>query len=156
MGKCPNRGCNCLAILSDGGVSASVVMYLCWFNRKTKYEQDTLIFEWFKYAGMKRTKKVILFRLPFIDDGPNIVPEAARKHMLCSRGLTILLDYGTKRWQLIRMATTTTGVLPVHKATGKPAPNAMTQHKIEPLICTRTSIMRGWQRRAQPTLLLSL
>ncbi len=32
------------------------------------------------------------------------------------------------------MATTTTGVLPVHKATGKPAPNAMTQHKIEPLM----------------------
>ena len=28
----------------------------------------------------------------------------------------------------------TTGVLPVHKATGKPAPNAMTQHKIEPLM----------------------
>ena len=61
VGKCPNRGCNCLAILSDGGVSASVVMYLCWFNRKTKYKQDALVFEWFKYAGMKRTKKVYCF-----------------------------------------------------------------------------------------------
>ena len=63
-------------ILSDGGIHASVVMYLCWFNRKTKYEQDTLVFEWFKYAGMKRTKKVYLFRLPYIDDGTNVVPEA--------------------------------------------------------------------------------
>jgi len=54
--------------------------------------------------------------------------------MLCLRGLTILLDYGTKKWRSIGMATTTTGVLPVHKATGKPAPNAMTQHKIEPLM----------------------
>jgi len=28
VGKCPNRGWNCLAILSDGGVHASVVMYV--------------------------------------------------------------------------------------------------------------------------------
>ena len=69
-----------------------------------------------------------------IDDGMNVVHEAERKHMLCSRGLTILLDYGTKRWQSIRMVTTTTGVLPVHKATGKQAPNSMTQHKIEPMM----------------------
>jgi len=80
-------------------------MYFCWFNRKTKYEQDTLVFEWFKYAGMKRTKKVYLFRLPYIDDGMNVVPEAVCKHMFCSRGLTILLDYGTKRWRSIQMAT---------------------------------------------------
>jgi hypothetical protein len=32
------------------------------------------------------------------------------------------------------MVMTTTGVLPVHKATRKPAPNTMTQHKIEPLM----------------------
>ena len=98
VGKCPNHQCDCLAILSDIGVRLSVVMYLCWFNRKTKYKQDTLIFEWFKHAGMKRTKKVFLFCLPYIDDGPNIVPETARKHMLCSRGLMFLLDYGRKRW----------------------------------------------------------
>ena len=29
---------------------------------------------------------------------------------------------------------TTAGVLPVHKATGKPSPNANTQHKMEPLM----------------------
>ncbi len=57
---------------------------LCWFNRKTKYKKDALVFEWFKYAGMKRTKKVYLFCLPYIDDGTNVVPEAVRKHMLCS------------------------------------------------------------------------
>jgi len=57
--------------------------------------------------------------LPYIDDGTNVVPEAVHKHMLCSRGLTILLDYGTKRWRSIRMAMTTTGVLPVHNAAGK-------------------------------------
>jgi len=28
VGKCPNRGWNCLEILSDGGVHASVVMYV--------------------------------------------------------------------------------------------------------------------------------
>ena len=53
----------------------SVVMYLCWFNGKTKYEQDAIVFEWFKYASMKK-KKVNLFCLPYIDDSANVVPEA--------------------------------------------------------------------------------
>ena len=97
VGKCHNIKCDCLTILSDMGVHASVLMYLCWFNRKTKYKQDTLIFEWFKYTSMKRTK-INWFCLPYIDDGTNVVPEAVRKHMLCSRGLLILLDYGQSRW----------------------------------------------------------
>jgi hypothetical protein len=132
VGKCPNKKCDCLAILSDMGVRAPVVKYLCWFNGETKYKQDTLVLGWFKYTSMKRTK-INWFCLPYIDDGTNI-PEAVRKHMLCSRGLRILLYYGQRRFRSIRTATTTTGVLPVHKATGKPAPNAITQHKIEPLM----------------------
>ena len=97
VGKCPNKNCNCLAILSDVGICLSVVMYLCWFNGKTKYKQDTLVFEWFKYTSMKRTK-VNWFCLPYIDDGMDVVPEAVRKHMLCLRGLQILLDYGRSRF----------------------------------------------------------
>ncbi len=89
--------CVCLAILFNVGVCASVFMYLCWFNGKTKYEQDTLVFEWFKYTSMKRTK-VNWFCLPYIDDDTNVVPEAVCKHMLCLRGLRILLDYGQRRF----------------------------------------------------------
>jgi hypothetical protein len=28
-----NKGCNCLAILDDANVRASVVKYLCWFKK---------------------------------------------------------------------------------------------------------------------------
>ena len=59
VGKCPNKKCDCLAILSDMGVCASVVIYLCLFNRKTKYEQDTLVFEWFKYLDEEDKGKLV-------------------------------------------------------------------------------------------------
>ena len=29
--------------------------YLCWFNVKTKYEQDSVVFEWFKYLALRKS-----------------------------------------------------------------------------------------------------
>jgi hypothetical protein len=51
LGECPNLGCNCLAILVDGDAHNSVNRYLRWFNAKTKYEQDSIVFEWYKYLS---------------------------------------------------------------------------------------------------------
>ena len=58
VGECPNPSCNCIAIIADRDVRDSVVRYLCWFNAKTKYEQDSIVFEWFKYSSYlkKRSK----------------------------------------------------------------------------------------------------
>jgi hypothetical protein len=69
--ECPNLGCNCIAILGDTDMRVLVVKYLCWFNAKTKYEQDSIVFEWFKYSShLKKSKcKSNYFKLPFIDDG---------------------------------------------------------------------------------------
>jgi len=50
VGECPNPSCNCIAIIADSRVIRdSVVRYFCWFNAKTKYEQDSIVFKWFKY-----------------------------------------------------------------------------------------------------------
>ena len=60
------------------------------------------------------------------------------------------------------MALTTSGVMPVHKATGKKSPNAMNRHKIEPLMrhlqylthlgevratCVVSTIVKGMEER---------
>jgi len=97
VGECPNPSCNCVAIIADRDVSDSVVRYLCWFNAKTKYEQDSIVFEWFKYSSyLKKGSKYTLFRLPFIDDGMAVVPEAVHMHVLCSRGLLRVLNWEKK------------------------------------------------------------
>jgi hypothetical protein len=58
--ECPNPSCNCVAIIADRDVCDSVVRYICWFNAKTKYEQDSIVFEWFKYLSYPRMDPRIL------------------------------------------------------------------------------------------------
>ena len=48
MGSCPYRRCNCVDILADDNVQATVMRYLCWFKVKTKYGQDSIVFEWLR------------------------------------------------------------------------------------------------------------
>jgi hypothetical protein len=62
VGECPNPSCNCVAIIADRDVRDSVVRYLCWFNAKTKYEQDSIVFEWFKHSWyLKKGSKYTCF-----------------------------------------------------------------------------------------------
>ena len=111
---------HCVAIIADRDVRDSVVRYFCWFNAKTKYEQDSIVFEWFKYSSyLKKGFKITWFHLPFIDDGMTVVPEAVRIHVLCSRGLLLVLNWGSRRWRSIRKASTVMGVMTMHKAKGK-------------------------------------
>jgi hypothetical protein len=49
--QCPNKCCTCLAILGDASARASVAKYWTWFERRNKYEQDPIIFEWFRYSS---------------------------------------------------------------------------------------------------------
>ena len=42
--------CDCLVILSDVNVRQCVAQCLLQFVRKSKYDQDSIILEWYKYA----------------------------------------------------------------------------------------------------------
>jgi hypothetical protein len=85
------------------------------------------VFEWFKYAALRKADgkmkgdgKMYWFCLPFIGDGAtDDVLHAVRKHVVCSRGLLLILDFGARRWRAIRNASTVSGVFPQHKGIGK-------------------------------------
>ena len=71
VGECPNPSFNCFASIANrDNVRDSVVRYLCWFNAKTKYDQDSIVFEWFIFV---LPQKILLqglqdyFVLPPID-----------------------------------------------------------------------------------------
>ena len=60
------------------------------------------------------------FCLPYIRDGAtDDVLHAVQKHVVCSRGLLLILDFGARRWRAIRNASTVSGVFPQHKGIGK-------------------------------------
>ncbi len=51
--------CDCLDILSDVNVRECVAQYLLQFVRKSKYEKDSIILEWYKYANAARIAAMI-------------------------------------------------------------------------------------------------
>ena len=55
MGSCPNLSCNCVDVLANGGYPTTVVRYLYWLNGKTKYEQDSIVFEWLQHAALRKS-----------------------------------------------------------------------------------------------------
>jgi hypothetical protein len=127
---CPNPGCNCVAILIDDEVRACVVKYLCWFNGKRGYDQQSIVFEWFKYSSFLSKKiakksKMNTFRLPYIDDGTCAIPQGVRTHALCTQGLLKVLGWGLRKLTPIRKATYVTSVMPTHARVGKPNYNSL-------------------------------
>ena len=98
MRDCPNPGCNCVAILVNDDVRVCVVKYLCWFNYKQGYNQQSIMFEWFKYSSFlsKKTAKSRMntFFLPYIDDGTCAIPQEVRMHALRTQGLLKVLGAG--------------------------------------------------------------
>ncbi len=89
-----NKLCTCLAILGDESACSSIAKYLNWFKQRNEYEQDSIVFEWFRYSSFlkpstkqKRTKNKMLFSLSYIDDGTVIVDETVCIHLICMCGL---------------------------------------------------------------------
>jgi hypothetical protein len=67
----------------------------------------------------KGRNRVTVFRLPFHDDDA-VVDEDVRTHLLCSKGLRVLLNFGRRSYlKIIMKAAKSSGVLPNHKGTGK-------------------------------------
>jgi hypothetical protein len=48
---CENKNCECLQILSNAEIRRAVALYLVWFERKTKHEQNCILLDWYKYAS---------------------------------------------------------------------------------------------------------
>jgi hypothetical protein len=61
--------CDCLVILSDVNVRQCVAQYLLQFVRKSKYDQDSIVLEWYKYAIAATIdashRKLLWFCLPY-------------------------------------------------------------------------------------------
>ena len=47
---CASMECECLSILGDDNVSKAVALYLVWFGKTSKHEQDLILMEWYCYA----------------------------------------------------------------------------------------------------------
>ena len=68
--------CDCLDILiTDMNVRECIAQYLVQFEMKKKYDQDSIILEWYKYAiAAKIGMKHLWFCLPYVStlDGADI------------------------------------------------------------------------------------
>ena len=125
--SCPNRSCGCLAIVHDSNARSAIAKYLTWFERQNKYEQDSIVFEWWRYVLIlkpsneqkQQKKNGKVFHLPFVEDGTDAVEEKVRTHLLCKCGLYCLLTFGQTRYVNIRRAAMSSAVLPDHKSIGK-------------------------------------
>ena len=128
--SCLNIKCGCLEIVTTLSAQSAIAKYLTWFERHNKNKQDSIVFEWCRYVLLLKTSKiqrkgrnrVTVFRLPFlVDDGTNAVvfDEDVRTHLLCSKGLRVLLNFGRRRYLKIMKAAKSSAVLPNHKSTGK-------------------------------------
>ncbi len=60
--ECINMACDCLSILGDKNVRQAVANYLVWFERKSKFEQDSVVREWYRYMHLG-TEKANFFPL---------------------------------------------------------------------------------------------
>jgi hypothetical protein len=96
--ECVNTACTCLSILDDENVRQAVAKYLVWFERKSKFEQDSMVMEWYWYARL-RTEKANFFQLPF--DGSlttNLsIKKSLHSHKLCQRGMQLVMGIGDTR-----------------------------------------------------------
>jgi hypothetical protein len=133
---CGTTSCDCLDILSDVNVRECVAQYLLQFVRKSKYDQDSIILEWYKYANAARIAAMIgcrqqlWFCLPYdVTFNTDIdCLRASQKHRLCLLGMRSLLGIRGSRYISIRAAASV-GVMPRHKGAGKKS-NVTIKHMI--------------------------
>jgi len=123
--SCGTTSCDCLDILSDVNVWECVAQYLLQFVRKSKYGQDSIVLEWYKYAIAARIdasrRKPLWFCLPYNATLNTDIDclRASQKHRLCLLGMRSLLGIGGYQYRSIQ-AVASVGVMPPrHKGIGK-------------------------------------
>lgn len=119
--SCQNKMCDCLDILMDQNVRDCVSQYLVQFESKKKYDQDSIILEWYKYAiSASIGNSYLWFCLPYMStlDADIDCLRALQKHRLCLLGMRSLMGIGDTRYRSIKAASSL-GVMPRHKGAGK-------------------------------------
>lgn len=84
--ECGNKDCDYLQILSNNVICPVVALYLVWFERETKHEQDCILFDWYKCANfVKRWHNwyLLLYNAIDVDDEDPIMKEL-RSWQLCT------------------------------------------------------------------------
>jgi hypothetical protein len=90
---CSNPLCNCLC---DGRARSSVARYLAWFSRREKQVMDMIVFEWYRYSFSVKKRgqgRMNCYRLPYINNGTEAVPETVRNHIVCTQGMQSIMSY---------------------------------------------------------------
>ncbi len=102
---CPNRQCNCFALLRNENARSSIARYMTWFSRQTQYKQSSIVLQWIRYLTLLRMQgqaRMNYFWLPYINDGTEDVPKTVRDHVVCTRGLRFIFGFGRSRYEQIR------------------------------------------------------
>jgi hypothetical protein len=97
---------------------------------KSKYEQNSIIMDWYRYIQAARVgRQYVWYCLPYdvnwcvdSDDYDDydlaVIVEAAKEVKLCTSGMCSVMNIGTWQFQSIRDASDM-GVYPLHKLAGK-------------------------------------
>ena len=97
---CSNKGCSCLHTLQMAQTQLLVAKYLVWFDRKRKYDQDSILLDWYRYAHSDKGH-LKLFMLPFNSvDTVGIegtVIRAIKEARICSNGIRKVMMIGRTR-----------------------------------------------------------
>ena len=90
---CPRKDCSCLSMLRDPDMCSALVSYLVLFERKSKYEQDSIILQWviyrFKIPSFNG-RSMDGYHVPFDGsclDEKEWLTNKIRNHYLCVWGL---------------------------------------------------------------------
>jgi hypothetical protein len=97
------------------------------------------VFEWYRYSSYVKKRgqgRMNCYRLPYIDNGTEAVPETVRNHVVCTRGMQSIMSYGCTSFGRIAKAAMYSSVLPHHKSTGMTNYNSIdiNNRKLEPLL----------------------
>ena len=93
---CSNPLCYCRVILHDGRACSSIARYLAWFSRREKQVMDMIVFEWYRYSFSVKKRgqgRMNCYRLPYINNGTEAVPETVRNHIVCTQGMQSIMSY---------------------------------------------------------------
>ncbi len=124
--ECGNKECGCLCLLSNAAIRPVVALYLVWFERMTKHEQNCILLDWYKYASSGKGLRHN-YMLPYnaIGVDPNPIMEEMRSHQLCTKGMRKVMNIGKTRLSSAIAAAGTTGVMPLHKLGGRQTNNSI-------------------------------
>lgn len=120
---CYGGECQCLHILRDPCRRSLVAKYIVGLRSKDKYEKDSIILEWYKYATANRRNgdKTNWYKFPFdavdmFTDLTWIGPLVDAR--MCTQAMYRVMGISDHNMEPIRLASRTTGVLPRHGNTG--------------------------------------